>query len=253
MIKKRLITCSVMLVMVVISGLFIFSKSDAATVSKSTVKYKFIYAKNDVSNDFQFADEAIPLNNARINRKLRNSLANNSYGNIQSNILQIKAARLFPIIEPILKAYGIPDDFKYIPLVESGLHSGTSIRGAAGSWQFMAGTARTYGLKVGNGRDERKNIRKSTVAACIYLKELYGQFKSWTLTAAAYNIGEIKMAKAMRAQGENNYFRMHFNPETGTYVYKLIAMKAIIEKPWLYGYKTPFSYKLLPTELVALN
>src|SRR5947209_2069925 len=104
MIKKRLITCSVMLVMVVISGLFIFSKNDTRMVSKSAVKCKFIYAKNDVSNVFRFADEAIPLNNARIDRKLRNSLANNSYGNIQSNILQIKAARLFPIIEPILKA-----------------------------------------------------------------------------------------------------------------------------------------------------
>jgi membrane-bound lytic murein transglycosylase D len=253
MIKRRLVTCSVMLVMVVISGLCIFSKNDTRTVSKIAAKYKFIYAQNDVSYDFKFADEAIPVNNDRINRKLRISLIRNSYGNIQSNVLQIKAARLFPIIEPILKAYGIPDDFKYLPLVESGLHSGTSIRGAAGSWQFMAGTARTYGLKVGNGRDERMNIRKSTVAACIYLKELYGQFKSWTLTAAAYNIGEIKMAKAIRTQGERNYFRMHFNPETGSYVYKLIAMKAIIEKPASYGYKAPFSYNLQHSHLLAFN
>lgn len=253
MIKKRLLTCSVMLVLVVISSLFIFGKTDTKLVKKSAAEYKFIYAKNDVSNNFSFADEAIPVNNERINRKMRYSLVKNNYRHVQSNVLQEKAAKLFPIIEPILKAYGIPDDFKYIPLVESGLESGTSPRGARGLWQFMAGTARTYGLKVGHGRDERLNVRKSTVAACIYIKELYGEFKSWTLTAAAYNIGSIKLEKAINKQSEDNYFRMHFNRETGTYVYKLIAMKEIIEKPGQYGYKNLYIYNLQPADLLAFN
>jgi membrane-bound lytic murein transglycosylase D len=253
MIRKRLLTCSVMLVLVVISSFFICSKTDTKTVAKTTAGYKFIYAKNDVSNDFNFANEAIPVNDARISKKMRHSLVKNTYRHLQSNILQEKAAELFPVIEPILKAYGIPDDFKYIPLVESGLHSGISKRGAGGLWQFMPGTARTYGLKVGNGRDERMNTRKSTIAACKYLKELYGEFNSWTLAAAAYNIGEIKMARAINKQGEDNYFRMHFNPETGTYVYKLIAMKEIIEKPQQYGYKNYFSYNLQSADLMAFN
>lgn len=253
MIKKRLLTCSVMLVLVVISSLFICSKTDTKTVAKNTAGYKFIYAKNEVSNDFSFADEAIPVNDAGINKKIRHSLVKSSYKHVQSNILQEKAAKLFPVIEPILKFYGIPEDFKYVPLVESGLDPGISRRGAGGLWQFMPGTARTYGLKVGHGRDERMNVRKSTIAACKYIKELYGQFNNWTLAAAAYNIGEIKMARAINRQSEDNYYRMHFNHETGTYVYKLIAMKQIIEKPQDYGYKNYYSYNLQPADLIAFN
>lgn len=258
MIKKHLITCSVSCVLVFISGLLICAKTDTKKGTNSASGYKFVYARNDFSNEFSFADEAIPVNDSRINKKLRHSLIRNNYRHIQSNVLQDEAANLFPIIEPILKAYGIPEDFKYIPLVEAGLKKGISKRGAAGWWQFMPGTARTYGLKVGHGRDERYNIRKSTVAACIYIKELYGLFNSWTLAAASYNIGEIKMAKAIRVQSEDNYFRMHFNPETGTYLYKVIAMKQIIEHPQRYGYKNygninNVNTSVQPTILAALN
>jgi hypothetical protein len=132
-----------------------------------------------------------------------------------------------------------------------------SNRGAAGWWQFMPGTARNYGLKVGDGRDDRYNIRKSTIAACKYFNELYAEFNSWTLAAAAYNNGEIKLAKSMREQGEKNYYRMHLNIETGSYVYKLIAMKQVIERPELYGYaargKNSYAYSLQPADLMALN
>jgi membrane-bound lytic murein transglycosylase D len=242
-----------MLALVFISSLFIYSKTERKAVTKSTVEYKSIFTRNDVSNDFSFADEAIPVNDALINRKMRHSLVKNNYKHVQSNVLQEKALKLFPVIEPILKFYGIPDDFKYIPLVESGLDAGVSARGAAGLWQFMPGTARTYGLKVGHGRDDRKNVRKSTIAACKYIKELYVEFNSWTLAAAAYNIGSIKLEKAINKQSEDNYFRMHFNSETGTYVYKLIAMKAIIERPVKYGYKNHYSYSLRPADLMAFN
>ncbi|MEO6851418.1 MAG: lytic transglycosylase domain-containing protein [Mucilaginibacter sp.] len=251
MIKKRLLTCSVMLVLVIILSLIICSKTDSNIVATGTPRYKFIYARNDVPNEFSFANEAIPVNDDRINSKLHHSLVKSNFRHVQSNVLQNKAAKLFPIIEPILKLYGIPDDFKYIPLVESGLCSGISSRGAAGLWQFMPGTARSYGLKVGHGRDERMNIRKSTAAACVYIKELYTEFNSWTLAAAAYNIGSIKLEKAINNQSEDNYFRMHFNRETGTYVYKLIAMKAIIEQPGLYGYAKIVN--LPPAEWIAYN
>ncbi len=161
---------------------------------------------------------------------------------------------MFPIIEPILKAYGIPEDFKYVPLVESGLCEGTSPKGARGVWQFMPGTARTYGLKVGKGKDDRLNLRKSTIAACKYIKELYGEFNSWTLAAAAYNNGSIKLERAMNKQNEDNYFRMTLNRETGSYVYKLVAMKEIINKPAKYGYKNFYSYMQKPMPfLVAHN
>jgi membrane-bound lytic murein transglycosylase D len=137
-------------------------------------------------------------------------------------------------------------------LVESGLNEGTSSKGAAGLWQFMPGTARSYGLKVGHGIDERKNIRKSTIAACRYIRGLYAEFNSWTLAAAAYNNGSIKLAKAINKQGEDNYFRMRLNRETGNYVYNLIAMKAIIDNPQKYGYGNYYTY-IKPKSFIAYN
>jgi membrane-bound lytic murein transglycosylase D len=241
MIKKHLITCSVMFVLVIISGLTICSArpKKPANLSVHRAFNKFIFTKTNV-NDFSFANETLPVNDAKVDRKMKHSLLQHDYNNIQSNVLQEKAGKLFPIIEPILKLYGIPDDFKYIPLVESGLCSGISPKGAAGLWQFMPGTARTYGLKVGHGHDERMNVQKSTIAACKYIKELYTEFNSWTLAAAAYNNGEIKLARAISSQNEDNYFRMHLNRETGNYVYSLIAMKEIISKPGRYGFKQQY-------------
>ena len=151
-------------------------------------------------------------------------------------MLHRKAAKMFPVIEPILKQYGIPDDFKFIPLVESGFGAGKSSRGAYGPWQFMRGTARTYGLVVNKNRDERMDIRKSTIAACKYLKELHGEFKSWAMVAAAYNMGSPNLARIMRQQCKCNYFQIKMNKETGAYVYNLIAMKEIINDPKQYGY-----------------
>jgi membrane-bound lytic murein transglycosylase D len=253
MIKKQLITCSVMFVLVVISVLAVNSSpaKKPVIIAKSRPS-NFIFTKADTDDGFSFANEALPVNNKFVDRKLRRTLIQHNYHNIQSNILQVKAEKLFPIIEPILKAYGIPDDFKYIPLVESGLCCGKSPKGALGIWQFMPGTARTYGLKVGHGRDERLNISKSTIAACKYIKELYGQFNSWTLAAAAYNNGEIKLQHQINKQNEDNYFRMHLNHETGVYVYKLIAMKEIISKPANYGYKVAY-VAAIPTQWLAYN
>jgi membrane-bound lytic murein transglycosylase D len=238
MTKKHLITLSVIIVLVVISGLAVRSTKVIKYVSASSdATSKYIFTKNSAVNDLSFANEALPLNDDKVDQKMEHSLKTHSFKTIQSDILQHKAEILFPIIEPILHAYGIPDDFKYLPLVESGLCSGISPKGAAGLWQFMPGTARGYGLKVGHGKDERMNIRKSTIAACRYIKELYTEFNSWTLAAAAYNNGDIKLQKEINRQNEDNYFRMHLNHETGVYVYNIIAMKEIITNPQKYGYK----------------
>jgi hypothetical protein len=182
-----------------------------------------------------FSNEKLPKGKT-IAAKMRRYLKAHSYSNIQTTKLHKKAARWFPVIVPILKAYGIPEDFKYMPLVESGLAEGTSPRGASGYWQFMPGTARNYGLRVNSAVDERGNMRKSTIAACKYLKELHTIFNSWTLAAAAYNIGEINLLRQMARQGHRNYYRMRLNGETASYVYKLIAMKEIIENPIQYGF-----------------
>ncbi|WP_370291368.1 lytic transglycosylase domain-containing protein [Pedobacter sp. SYP-B3415] len=185
---------------------------------------------------FSFADENLPAGDRRVEKKLRKTLSAHAYGKLQTNLLHVQAAKWFPVIEPILAAYGIPNDFKYIALVESGLKVGISPKGAAGIWQFMPQTARNYGLKVNRHVDERHNLRKSTVAACRYIRELYGIFDSWTLVAAAYNVGDVRLMRQIHRQNQDNYYKMRLNRETGAYVYKLISMKQILEDPVKYGY-----------------
>jgi len=205
-------------------------KDNNTTIKKEAEEPAFTLAQ------LEFADENLPSGDARINGKMKKILASYAYQNLQTNRLHRKAAEWFPIIEPILAAYGIPNDFKYMPLVESGLQGGTSPKGASGYWQFMPGTARTYGLKVNGNVDERQNLRKSTIAACKYIKELYSIFDSWTLVAAAYNVGDVHMKRQINKQNQDNYFKMKLNRETGGYVYKLISMKEILENPARNGY-----------------
>ncbi len=240
MYKKHLITCSVIVVLFVMSKLFIYSTTLKKTVAKAEPKGDNDVVAADVSeasNGLNFANEAVPVKDPKVAVKLKHSLKEHSFKKLQTNLLHFRAAKLFKVIEPILKVYGIPDDFKYIPVVESSLEQGVSPKGAKGLWQFMPGTARTYGLKVSSSKDERLNLKKSTVAACIYLRELYDEFHNWTLVAAAYNTGSIKLAKQMRVQKKRNYFRMHLNHETGHYIYDLVAVKQIITRPNEYGYK----------------
>lgn len=212
-------------------------------VKKSLKKDNYTPVKKEAEEpaftvaQLEFAAETLPLGDDKIEGKMKRILASYAYRNLQTNRLHRKAAEWFPIIEPILAAYGIPNDFKYVPLVESGLQSGTSPKGAAGYWQFMPGTAKHYGLKVNSKVDERKNLRKSTIAACKYIKELYGTFESWTLVAAAYNVGDVHMRRQIHKQNQDNYFKMKLNRETGGYVYKLISMKEILENPDRNGYR----------------
>jgi membrane-bound lytic murein transglycosylase MltF len=239
MIKKHLIPCAVILSLLVMANVFAYTlpneKKDLKNNNLTTIvtpaeEPAFTLAQ------LEFADETLPLGDARINGKMKRILASFAYKSLQTNRLHRKAAEWFPIIEPILAAYGIPNDFKYMPLVESGLQGGTSPKGAAGFWQFMPATARNYGLKVNGNVDERKNLRKSTIAACKYIKELYSIFDNWTLVAAAYNVGDVHMKRQINKQNQDNYFKMKLNSETGGYVYKLISVKEILENPVRNGY-----------------
>jgi membrane-bound lytic murein transglycosylase D len=260
MMKKHLITCSVIVVLLIIFKLNTASSIITKPAPKILTPVTYVVPNLvtntkhvEAANDYSFASEALPVN-ASVYRKLQRSLRKHSYRNIQSNVLHAKASKLFPIIEPILKAYGIPEDFKYIPLVESGLNEGTSPKGAVGLWQFMPGTARTYGLKVNSRVDERKNVKKSTIAACRYINELYNEFNSWTLAAAAYNNGSVKLARAINSQSEDNYFMMKLNRETGNYVYSIIAMKEIIAKPKKHGYTEYYTIvNLKPKNFITYN
>ncbi len=239
MIKKHLIACSVLLLLMISSRILI-SRNARTPINSFPQNVDFPSPQEQkVSSpkaEFSFANEKVPLKNKKVAWKMDKYLKKNSFEHIQTDRLHHKAREWFPVIEPILERYGIPEDFKYIPLVESGLLGGTSHKGASGYWQFMPQTARTYGLKVNRDIDERKDLRKSTFAACRYLKALHQEFKNWTLVAAAYNIGENSLKQHIYNQGHRNYFKMRLNRETASYVYKLVSMKEIIEKPSKYGY-----------------
>lgn len=242
-------TCTVIISLLVMAKVFAYNMPQAAKKSSkqeeitSTDTLTFNITKPlSLMAQLNFAEETLPIGDVKVERKMKKTLAAHYFSNLQTNKLHRKAAEWFPIIEPILAAYGIPQDFKYMALVESGLHSGVSPKGAAGVWQFMPGTARMYGLKVNSNVDERNNLRKSTVAAAKYIKDLYRIFDSWTLVAAAYNVGDNHMRRQINRQNQDNYFKLKLNNETGGYVYKLISMKQIMMDPVRYGYTAPRSF-----------
>ena len=242
MIKKHVIPFAVILTLLVMAKVFAYTlpvvNKNLKNNNLTTIVKKEVEETAFSLAELEFANETLPLGDARVNGKMKKVLASFAYRNLQTNRLHRKAAEWFPVIEPILAAYGIPNDFKYVPLVESGLQGGTSPKGAAGFWQFMPGTARNYGLKVNANVDERRNLKKSTIAAAKYIKELYGIFESWTLVAAAYNVGDVHMKRQINKQNQDNYFKMKLNRETGGYVYKLISVKEIMENPIRNGYTT---------------
>jgi membrane-bound lytic murein transglycosylase D len=190
----------------------------------------------DIPANAEFAGEIVPVQNIEVKEALDKELLTNAYW--QSNmIFYIKRAyRWFPIIEPILKENNIPDDFKYLAVIESGLLNATSPSGAKGFWQFMKATATDYDLEVNEFVDERNNLVKSTKAACKYLKSAYDLYNNWTLAAASYNMGKTGLLNALQDQRVNNYYDLLLNAETARYVYRIIAVKYIISNPNEYGF-----------------
>lgn len=185
-----------------------------------------------------FADESVPVENVAVKKKIGTYLDKFSFERLRSNRMHARANKYLPKIEKILKSYDIPADFKYIPIVESGLDPRVSShKGAGGYWQFMPATARLYGLRVDGKVDERKDFTKSTHAAARYIRDLYDQFGDWTLVAAAYNVGGGSLKASMRRQKKNDYYDLRLNAETGSYVYKIISVKEVIENPQMHGYK----------------
>jgi membrane-bound lytic murein transglycosylase D len=185
-----------------------------------------------------FCGEQIPISNSFVANKLMNAIRQQIfYVNLPR--LRSEAKTYFPIIEYYLKAAGMPQDLKYIPIIESGFRNATSSAGAQGFWQLMAPTAKEWGLKVNETIDERNDIYKSTIAALKELARNYNMIRkhhkvsSWVLTSASYNYGIGRLYDKIRTQG-NDYFTMHLNPETALYVYKITAIKELFEYPELY-------------------
>lgn len=195
-------------------------------------------ANSPYFTSLHFANEYLPLGDLQIENRMMSFLEDYSYQRVKSYHIHDKAIKSLPKVAEILESYGIPQDFKYIPLIESGFSKNTtSHKGASGYWQFMPATAEAYGLVVNDELDERQDLVKSTHAAARYILSLYDEFENWTLVAAAYNVGGGSLRNAMDRQGEENYFKLKLNKETAAYVYRLISMKEIIEHPDQHGYQ----------------
>ena len=188
-------------------------------------------------NQLTLFDEPVPLQSFGVREALDQELIVNTYRH-SSTILYLKrASRWFPVIEPILKEEGVPDDFKYLAVIESGLSQVVSPAGASGFWQFMKKTAPEYGLEVSSTVDERYDVEKSTRAACTYLKEAHEKFGSWVLAAASYNMGQAGVSRSLDAQHVSTYWDLHLNTETARYVYRLLALRQVMEQPEMYGFQ----------------
>ena len=183
-----------------------------------------------------FAGEDVPLDNFDTRERLDRELLIASYQH-SATIGEIKLAqRYFPVIEPILARMGVPDDFKYLAVAESSLRHASSPAGAKGIWQFMESAAKQYNLVINDEVDERYHIQKATEAACRYLIECRNDLGSWTLAAAAYNMGKVGVKNKLAEQKENNYYDMMLNAETDRYVFRILAEKSVIESPEKYGF-----------------
>ena len=184
----------------------------------------------------QFAGEFAPIHAPDIWERYDKEIHKNVYW--QSNTLFYfkRANKFFPIIEPILKKNKIPNDFKYLAIIESGLENVVSPAGASGFWQFMKGTAKDRGMEVNSEVDERYNLEISTQKACEYLNDAYKKFGSWTMAAASYNVGMNGIERRSNEQNSNNYYDLHLPTETSRYIFRLLAIKEIFENKSKYGF-----------------
>ena len=217
-------------------------------------KHYFVYTPI-IEKKVDFAGERMPTEYFDVRESLDFELLKTVFWHSEALLYIKRANRYFPIIEPILKKNGVPDDFKYLCITESGLRNAVSPAGAEGYWQFLKSTATSYGLEVNDEVDERYDLAKSTEAACKYLKNAYKKFGTWTLAAASYNVGMGSLNKSLTKQKQKSFYDLRLNRETGRYVYRIVAYKLILETPRNYGfiYREQELYPPLKTQVVKID
>ncbi|HMR14899.1 MAG: lytic transglycosylase domain-containing protein [Confluentibacter sp.] len=238
-------------------ALFVYAIQEAPTdenFEKKLINDYNVYALQ-IPENLDFAGEAMPLKSPDIYERMDKELLVNTYWQSNGLLMFKRAKKYFPIIEPILKKHGIPDDFKYLAVIESGLTNAVSPAGARGVWQIMPATAKENGLEVNENVDERYHIAKSTEVACKYLLKSKEELGSWTLAAAAYNAGNSGISKYLKEQNVSNYYDLLLGEETGRYVFRIVALKEIMTNPAKYGFnfREKDLYDNVPTYNVQVN
>jgi hypothetical protein len=225
--------CSLLLLSMV---LFSWSSVHAESLHESSSSPSLVSALR-VSTPLAFCGEQVPIETPDIRERFEKELLLTLWRRHQVILWLKRSRRYLPLIEEMLRAGGMPDDLKYIAIAESALrpHAGSK-KGAMGFWQFMKGTGRKYGLRIDSRIDERRNIVPSTQAAIRYFKDLYQMFGSWTLAAAAYNMGEEALRAEILEQGTNDYYHLYLPLETQRYVFMVLSAKLIISDTAGYGF-----------------
>jgi hypothetical protein len=257
--KTKIIVLPMLILAVIAVGFLLISSASIKTQKNNSSSIRFsdhyhLY-NPPVSKSLTFAGEKVPMERYDVRESLDRELLVNAYW--QSNILLYckRAYRYFPLIESILKEEGVPEDFKYLALIESGLTNVVSPAKAAGFWQFMKETGIQHELEINDEIDERYHLEKATRAACLYLKRAYEKFGSWALAAAAYNMGENGVKRTIEEQKTTSYWDLLLNNETSRYVYRILAAKIILSNPQEYGIQLHLAdlYQPLTVKTITVN
>lgn len=255
--KKLSIAAIVLSVLAIVGEILICasSREDSEEVLQRAISNNYRIYSPILPDTMSFAGEKVPLSTYYVHEGLDIEVITNMYRHSSTMLYFKRANRYFPIIEPILKKNGIPSDFKYLCVIESGLTNATSPAKAQGFWQFIPSTGANYGLTVNDEIDMRNNLTASTEAACKYIRSLYNKFHSWTAAAAAYNCGENGLARRISKQSTDNYYDLWLNSETSRYVYRILAMKLIMQNPQKYGFhlRQCDLYPPIPTRAATLS
>ncbi len=236
--NNKLITAIYFLSSILILQLFVFStnpeRHDKLYLEEFKESYKVFAIPHPSS--LVFAGEQVPIEDFEVRERFDRELLVNTYWQSQTMLFFKRANRWFPVIEPILESRGVPDDFKYLALIESGFQNVVSPAGATGFWQILSSTGRELGLEISSEVDERYHVEKSTEAACDFLLNAYDRFGSWALAAAAYNMGRTALVRQLNNQKVDNYYDLMLNEETSRYVFRILAVKHIFSNPQQAGY-----------------
>ena len=197
----------------------------------------FAAAQPRVPDYVVFAGDTVRLDRADLRERMDRELIAFCYSHTNSTLMIKRANRYFPQIEPLLKASGVPDDLKYLMVIESNVDpKAVSSAGAAGFWQFMKETGRGFGLVVNNEVDERYNTEKATLAACKYLKQAYAKYKDWMTVAASYNAGQGNISKRLMDQRQSSAMDLWLLEETSRYMFRILAAKLYFQNPQAFGF-----------------
>jgi len=256
--KSKLLYLLTGVTIALLAGLFIFAVVENKSLDK---EYRVLFQRHykifspEVPAKMEFAGESVPLDIYYVREAFDREIMANTFMHSSSIMMFKRANRWFPVIEPILKKNGIPDDFKYVALAESNLGTVVSPSGAEGYWQFMKPTGQKYGLEINDDVDERYNMEMATEAACDYFKDAYHTFKNWTLVAASYNRGMDGIDKALEKQNVSSYYDLYLNDETSRYLFRILAIKQVYSNPVKYGLylRERDFYPQIPTRIVAVD